>query len=532
MLKQTMWSSTIESNNSIKTDREGIFKIKAIPAGYSYQITANAVGYGSLEKIVNADDSIDNKLDSGDFALALANLSVSGVIVDTEGNPIPNAKIESNNYRNGQPENLNTQADSQGKFILKGVCEGSVDIRVSANINGKSVSARASADGGMSDIKILTYEKGEYNTQRFNNKSYEQILKAGGKIIAGVVVDENNLPVVGVPVGVNCIKREREDAPGKFMWTFSSYENLSGTTDKEGRFAIELEEDAQYDLIFSPFNYAAELVYDIPSGKKDLKVILSKGGTISGQLVRMEGNKKVPIDNAEIKLEQENRASYTHLGFDRDLTTRTDSQGRFKFEHIQTKIRPYESRTQAQWEYVSRVWQLFYGDNKKTFAFNEGNVIDNFEIVIGNEQSGTKILIGKTIPDFNGIKIDFDKEKAKDKKFLICFFDIEQRPSRSCILELNKIAEELKAKDVEVILIHASKTETEYLDSWLKENNIPFLVGMIETNNPSTSLGTGEDQTKFNWGVKALPWLILTDKKHVVTDEGFSSSELEEKIKN
>ena len=34
----------------------------------------------------------------------------------------------------------------------------------------------------------------------------------------------------------------------------------------------------------------------------------------------------------------------------------------------------------------------------------------------------------------------------------------------------------------------------------------------------------------FCLGDKSLPWLILTDKNHVVTAEGFAVSELDEKI--
>jgi hypothetical protein len=41
-----------------------------------------------------------------------------------------------------------------------------------------------------------------------------------------------------------------------------------------------------------------------------------------------------------------------------------------------------------------------------------------------------------------------------------------------------------------------------------------------------------EEKTKFNWGVKSLPWLILTDKEHVVTAEGFSVNKLNEKIEH
>ncbi|MBN1973180.1 MAG: redoxin domain-containing protein, partial [Sedimentisphaerales bacterium] len=138
-------------------------------------------------------------------------------------------------------------------------------------------------------------------------------------------------------------------------------------------------------------------------------------------------------------------------------------------------------------------------------------------------------LVGKPLPELKYFQIESQPD-ISNKIVLVCFFDIEQRPSRSSILELNKNANELKSKDIEIIAIQASTIEQEYLDKWLKENSIDFPVGMIKAN-PSTSLGTGEEQTIFNWGVKALPWLILTDKEHIVMAEGFSLNELDEKIK-
>jgi len=51
---------------------------------------------------------------------------------------------------------------------------------------------------------------------------------------------------------------------------------------------------------------------------------------------------------------------------------------------------------------------------------------------------------------------------------------------------------------------------------------IPFPVGMIQDN---------EDSIRFDWAVKSLPWLILTDSKHVVIAEGFGLDELDGKIR-
>ncbi|MBN2590962.1 MAG: redoxin domain-containing protein [Sedimentisphaerales bacterium] len=127
----------------------------------------------------------------------------------------------------------------------------------------------------------------------------------------------------------------------------------------------------------------------------------------------------------------------------------------------------------------------------------------------------------KYLRSLENIDINFNIEQAKDKMILICFFDIEQRPSRNAILELSKKIQELKEQDIEIIAIHTSKIEREYLDEWTKENNIDFPIGMVKEN---TGL------TKNNWGVRALPWLILTNKEHIVTNEGFSIGELDEKL--
>ena len=96
---------------------------------------------------------------------------------------------------------------------------------------------------------------------------------------------------------------------------------------------------------------------------------------------------------------------------------------------------------------------------------------------------------------------------------------MEQRPSRNCLQQLINAANDSKAEDVVIIAVQASKIEKEKLDEWIKEQNIPFKIGMIEGDS---------EKIRFTWGVKSLPWLILTDKDHIVTAEGFSLNELDE----
>ena len=130
-------------------------------------------------------------------------------------------------------------------------------------------------------------------------------------------------------------------------------------------------------------------------------------------------------------------------------------------------------------------------------------------------------LMGKSLPELNDVEIDFNLDRANEQMILICFFDMQQRPSRNCISRLVKRAGQLRQNGISVITIQASKVDTNSLEVWLKENNVPFTIGTIQDD---------EEQVRFNWGVKSLPWLILTDKKHIVIAEGFSVNELDGKI--
>ena len=124
---------------------------------------------------------------------------------------------------------------------------------------------------------------------------------------------------------------------------------------------------------------------------------------------------------------------------------------------------------------------------------------------------------------FDDLQIEFSIDEAKGKMILLCFFDMNQRPSRNCISQLAKQAEQLKQKGVTVVAVQASKVDENALNQWVKKYNIPFPVGTITEN---------VEKTRFAWGIKSLPWLILTDTKHVVTAEGFQLSELNEKLRH
>ena len=141
-----------------------------------------------------------------------------------------------------------------------------------------------------------------------------------------------------------------------------------------------------------------------------------------------------------------------------------------------------------------------------------------------DQQSGKEpaSLIGTPLPDFLNVGFNFVPPEPDGKGILVCFFDMNQRPSRNCITELKGNAERLKEKGLAVIAIQVSKVNEDELDRWIKQADIRFPVGMSKGN---------VERTLFTWGVKSLPWLILTDGKHLVWAEGFGLSDLSEKLK-
>ena len=154
-------------------------------------------------------------------------------------------------------------------------------------------------------------------------------------------------------------------------------------------------------------------------------------------------------------------------------------------------------------------------------TWKDGKVIDNYGNEIDLNNRGPKVGVGQALPSLSEFNIIPDFQLTQNRRLLVCFWDRDQRPSRNAILSLNKRAETLLEKDLYMIFIHAGTLEEKALISWLKRNEILPPVGISDKDLPVL---------ERIWGVQALPWLILTDKKHIVTDEGFSIDELDEKI--
>ena len=300
MLRVSNWGSPIERDIA-RTDSQGNFQIRAIPAEHKYSIDASAEGYGeNRSEEFDTNDAVDNHLDAGTITLLVANLSVSGVVLDDEDKPVVGADV----YCSGDNQPYRrTQTDTDGTFTLENVCAGR--IRLSVSKRG-SMAAR-----------------------------------------------------------------------------------LYGNIETEG-------------------------------GATGVQIVIGQ----------------------------------------RSLSTR-----------YQPKRPPS--------------------------------------------------LVGRPLPELKDVKVEIPSSDTKGKMILVCFFDMEQRPSRYCVNRLAKQAEQLKQKGIIVVAVQASKIDENTLNDWVKKYNIPFAVGMIQGD---------VEKSRFAWGVRSLPWLILTDRKHVIRSGGFGINALNEKI--
>jgi len=131
-------------------------------------------------------------------------------------------------------------------------------------------------------------------------------------------------------------------------------------------------------------------------------------------------------------------------------------------------------------------------------------------------------LVGKPLPALTNFRIapapgDFDGQMV-----LVYFFDLHQRPSRHWMTELLKQAGELKKTGLLVVAVQTSAVDRKVLESYAATNRIAFPLGII---------GADEEKTRFDWGLKSQPWMILTDRQQVVRAEGFGLEELNGKLK-
>ena len=137
----------------VETDAEGKFEIRALPSGYDYVLSARKMHYLIGRTEVHSEDIRDNGIVDVSIVLPRGKFSVSGVVVDANGKPVPNVWV----YCAGKGQaGINSHTDAEGHFKADGIFEGQVNIIASIKGNdGGWLGGNVSVQAGASDVRIV-----------------------------------------------------------------------------------------------------------------------------------------------------------------------------------------------------------------------------------------------------------------------------------------------------------------------------------------------------------------------------------------
>ncbi len=136
-------------------------------------------------------------------------------------------------------------------------------------------------------------------------------------------------------------------------------------------------------------------------------------------------------------------------------------------------------------------------------------------------QSQPADLLGKPLPALNSGFAQFDPASIEGQPVLLCFWDIDQRPSRHCIRQLAEQSQQLSGLGVKIIAIQMARTEPDAISRWAREHAIPF---------PLVTTADNLDSIRAAWNIRSLPWLILADHNHIVKATGISVNEVDAQL--
>jgi protocatechuate 3,4-dioxygenase beta subunit len=459
-----------------RSDTDGIARIRLIPGEYQLS-NVYKEGY-SRQRIQDTVTIEEDKTERLEYELAGMS-KVTGVVRDEKGKPLEGVKVKV--CPTGRQDSV-SQAD--------GTFEADYD-----------PGSWSSESPGF--ILVCRYKEGNLAAAVPMDEDIRELnvtLKSA-VTLTGKVLDPDGKAIANARVNT-MIKGPR--------WGSTIGSRDPTMTDEEGKFeimAIPAENKYSFYTLAEGYgeNRREEInTEDAVNNHLDVGTITLAVANLSVSGMVVDDDDK-PVAGAQVSCYGDNQPN---------RRAQTDMEGKFTLE----KVCAGKIRISADKSGTPRL----YGSIETEGGATEVN------IVISQRSSSTRYqpkrprsLVGRPLPELKDLKVNLSPIKFVNKMILVCFWDMEQRPSRNCIVRLNREAQQLKSKGVTVVAVQASKIDENTLNQWVKRFNIKLTVGMIQGD---------AEKSRFAWGVRSLPWLILTDKQHTVQMQGFSINELNERI--
>ena len=229
------------------------------------------------------------------FAYSSETVSVTGVVVDSDGKPVKKAKIEL--LTSKKEKVADTKTDKKGTFDLKDLKPQNYYLNITSKKKGSAMVLIRSWPSGnidIKDLKVTLSEKGEKQKSSFGPKptlSDDKIESAPdlqkGDALAGRKIKKPPKKVESETVSVTGVVVDSDGKPvkkAKIELLTSKKEKVADTkTDKKGTFDLKDLKPQNYylNITSKKKGSAMVLIRSWPSGNidiKDLKVTLSEKG--------------------------------------------------------------------------------------------------------------------------------------------------------------------------------------------------------------------------------------------------------------
>ena len=288
---------------------DGSFRMAGIVYDNPYRLTIQAEGFASLAIDL---PPYEPGATAGPVRIRLTEgRQAQGRVVDTDTNPVAGAEVKLLWPEPKQPRFPSLRdadatepvtTDDQGAFLIAGVKTGEYDVRVSHAEYVSPGDLQAEVPEGPGDVDL-----GDFT------------LVPGAEIL-GIVVDPDEEPVEGAVVRFRSYGRDRD-------------QERTATTETDGSFRLAGLPHEQVDLTVEAEGYPSFALQGArPATGEPILIQLVRGATLSGRVLTAAGTAAV---GARVNLEPDIQTRMRGRIFSsRDTRTRTDGDGRFRFEHL------------------------------------------------------------------------------------------------------------------------------------------------------------------------------------------------------
>ena len=304
---------------------DGSFQIEGVVHGHAYRLIAQAAGYASALVDLPPPER-GASIDPVHLVLGRGR-QVHGATVDTDGNPVAEAKVallwplDQSEFRSSlEAPAVATTTNERGAFVFSAVAPGDYELRLRhpGYADRPPTEIDVPAGDANLDLGVLTF--------------------VSGGTIHGVVTGADGEPVAGAWI--------RAQARNQFSGTART-----ATADADGRFRINGLSTDLVDLGVRGAGYPLLVRPGVRvDGEDPVLIELLHGGVVAGRVVDENGNSAagVPV-RLRIELDRRSGGSPVLRG-PTDMFPRrvTDAEGRFRFDEVPSGNWSAEARKGAE----------------------------------------------------------------------------------------------------------------------------------------------------------------------------------------